>query len=185
MDIADMKVVTYDQISEEYRARGVDLRDLEGHGGHYDLWLKANGLAREADPKASQAQFQRYVEDPAGEAASPPYIDFWHELLHATERFPWVEHAGHREKTVPLSPVIWADVPDPDDEQLSSMRRRLEDNAGAPLPDEMWEGVRRDIMLRRPRAARAREIAAEIVERHGFEHPAAGRIAMITLRVAC
>lgn len=187
--LAGIPVFTYKEIARDFKTRGVDIRDLAGSKGHFDSWHAAKGLpTHDSEGKyknASQIFYRQYQEDPEGEAVCPPYIDFWHELLNATETVPWQELPGRRVKTVPVSPQIWPTVPEPTEDAMSEARARLEAQIGKPMPDEVWKGVREDLMLRGPRADRAREIAAEIVERYGAEHPAAGPVAMIEMDVSC
>ena len=185
---SDIPVVDFDEVEREYRSRGVELRDLAGADGHFDRWADANGLPGTGeegrDRGSSRTMFRRYREAADGEAACPPRIDFWHFLLDFADGVPWIEGRGERRKEVTVHPAMVPVPADPTAEELAAGRARIE-AANGPIPDEAWAGVAGEEMQRRVRAARAKEIIAEIAGRHGVDLGEHGRAVRIMMKVDC
>lgn len=189
MRYEDIPVVEYDAIEAEFKAEGVDVRDLMNGKDHYEDWFKRTGLPVEDEQgrhyRSSQTYYARYKADPEGDAAKPPYVDLWHQLLELGDDEAWIEEPGRRHKRVLIAAERIVVPEHPDAEALAAGRARLEANAGAPLPDDAWREVVDEAMLRRPRWQKAREMVTEIVRRHGVEVPGLGRLALINLSVSC
>lgn len=187
MTLDDIPTVEFEDLHRDYKARGVDLYDLMGGQGHYDAWIRRSGLpAHDAEGKASGSSklyYRMYQQDPQGEGACPPRINFWHMLLRLTDNVPWNESPGRRHKRAPVGPRMVRVPKDPTEDELAAARARLE--AEGPIPDDAWEGVRREAMLTRPLAEKTLEILTEMAERHGVEVPGLGKIFLIGMTVDC
>ena len=187
--VGGIPVFTFEEIGAEFEARGIDIQDFAGSDGHYHRWHCNKGLPQhDTEGKhfgSSKIFYQQYQDDPDGEAACPPYIDFWHELVDVSQSVPWKERPGYREKTVPIASTLWPDIPDATEEELTAARNRMEERIGSPLPDYAWAEMRKEILLRGIRAAKAREITQEILDKHGVEHATFGKVVMIEMKVDC
>ena len=185
----DIPVVEYDAIEAEFKAEGVDIRDLINGKDHYENWFRLSGLPvvdeQGKNYGSSQLHYTRYRADPQGEAARPAHIDLWHQLLKLGEDDAWTDEPGRRHKRVLIAAERIVVPEHPDAEALAAGRARLEANAGASLPDEAWQAVVDEAMLQRPRWEKTREVIAEIVRRHGIDAPGLGRLALINLSVDC
>ena len=163
-------MVTYEQVEAEFKENGVDLRDMLESQGHFDRWRIAKGLPSvDADGKdggSSAIYMQMYMDDPEGEAARPAYIDFWHWLMDAYEPFPWVEGKNERHKDVPLANGVFPPRADLTEQDLSSLRERIEAKS-EPMPEDAWRGLRRHASEGPLRQRKAAETVATIVARHG------------------
>lgn len=186
----EIPTVDFDTVYDGFRGRGVDIRDLMGSDGHFSRWHKARGLPRvDADGKdagSSRIYMQMYRDDPEGEAACPPYVDFWHWLTRIYESVPWTEGRGSRHKDVPLVNGIYTVPTAPSDQDLQAGRARLARSMGVEITDEMWEPIARDARLMPLRSAKALEIVAQIVAEHGVDlGEGMGRMVRLRMQVSC
>lgn len=89
----------YNELAEEVcELLGRDIRDYYGSHGHFNQWCDATGRGQtDSEGKhrgSSQIWYREYKDDPNGNAARPPYCDFWHWWVkhHEVERNSYEEY---------------------------------------------------------------------------------------------
>lgn len=181
---------SYDDMSDEFKARGIDLYDVMNSKGHFDRWVRRNGLPshdEEGKHKNSSHIYMRmYRQDPRGEAERPPYVDVWHFLLNAYKMISWQEENGRRVKRVPLIQGAYSVPPELTPESLAEGRRRIEADVGKPMDDDMWNEVSKDFIHAPIRAEKSIEILEQIVDAHGVEVDVEGearKVMLLEMRV--
>lgn len=101
-DSATDHTVRLSEIVQHFKDRyGQDITDVNTSQGHYDVWCRANRLLKR---RADKDVFNRYMDDPTGQAACPPYFNFRHFCLSLGQNIPWQfnERTDQRWKIVPL-----------------------------------------------------------------------------------
>lgn len=150
--------IDYDLLSDEYKAKGIDLYDMLGS----------------------------FKGKPAAGEKRTPYVNFWHQLLDLTKSVTWTERPGYRTKSPPVGAALVYIPEDPTTEELAEARKRLTALAGVPeLPDEAWAQVGEDMMQRRIRAEKAKEVIADAATRYGVDMPGVGKVVRIKMTVDC
>jgi hypothetical protein len=99
------RTITFEEIEAHLKAQyGLDVSDLYGKlsQDRYGLWCAKHGFKRHGDIQHQHETYAKYVEAEDGEAQEPPYFNFWHFLLDATEGIAWKQKSGQRWKIVPL-----------------------------------------------------------------------------------
>lgn len=176
-------ILTYEQIEADLASRRLVARDLLGSDRHYDRWRRRNGL--KSSDGTPQELYKRYEEDPRGAETCPPHADLWQFLIKASRSIPWQEAPGHRVKNVPICSTMFAEPQDFSDETVAKGRLVLEASAGEKMPDHVWRTFERSIRKEPAADRRCIQEIADLLDRHGLEHAAFGRMMLVTLRVDC
>ncbi len=143
-------VIDFDQIERNFKSRhNLDIRDLHRSGSYYDRWRKSTGEPKAISVADQQEQYQRYLNDPNGNAASPVYFDFWHWLLdNYNELVPWKETKSSRSKAVPVGVDI---IPEQKiltpDEETAAYNRLLSACGGVDINGIIRENI--NVMVRK------------------------------------
>lgn len=183
----DIPKISYETLAADLKSRKRDAGDLCRSDGHFEKWLEANGLPKTDDEgvhwRSSKKYYQRYRDDPEGEAAKPPYANLWHYVLELGRLIPWDETSGSRSKEIPVCALMLASPADHTEEELLAARPRLEARSG-PLPDDAWESFVRDARKKPAATRECCKTMTALIEKHGVDTGEFGKAMTITISVS-